>query len=243
MKINGKELSDLIIELDRQHFSYLRGTSNINVDTDEFMSRLYEFATKNKIFGLTTGIQGVGKTTTMKKYFPEDMVVSVDDLARHYKETRTKKDLEEALEYMEFTGVIFPDWRAFGLEDWLDKKLEEIIDEKLGNENSLILDGIYPNSLIRQEKVKKAEEYNPYKIDFLFVAPLHVVIERIKRRKKYDKRKNVSPLDLYRYLINFEQPVDFDTGLPEDGLDLVIVFNDGKITHVYPKEELEKFDY
>lgn len=242
MKIDGKPLSDLVIELDKKHFSYFRRTTNTNIDTSEFMSRLRKFALEKMIFGLTTGIQGAGKTTTMRKYFPKEMVVSVDYLAREYRKTRGKDDLKKALEYMELTGMIFPP-EYFGLEEWIDKKIGEIIDEKLGKGKSLILDGIYPSRLMRSNEIKRAEKYNPYKIDFLFITPLGKVIKRILERQRHNSEKAVCILDLYRYLENFELPVDLETGLPENGLDLVIIFNDEKITHVYPKEELEKFDY
>ncbi len=239
----ARRIEDIVNELpelwETKLSSVLRKRNIQSISRDYVASRLLDYFTYNKVLGISVGMQGSGKTTFIKSYFPSLTCISPDDLAYEYRESRTEKDKRSALEYMEFSGKIYPDWREIGMDGWLDRKIREIVENQMKKGKSIIIDGINPSLEHRSFYLQYADRYHYSTICFLFTTPFDVCIERIKKRAE-DERKSVNVLDIYTFLQEFQSPIS-EEGFTENGIDLTL-FMDGNFSFIRAHKKSEFYE-
>ena len=226
---------DKLIAQDDEKFGPVR-QSNLDrkLPVELFMPRFVEMIQDKPIFVLTSGKQGSGKTTFVRKYFPEEVYFEIDDedLTDEYVQTRTEKDKEWVMELGELCGLIC-DWRYYGIENWIHNKVTQFQEDNFSNSRPVVLDGIFPNKVTRSPYLRSAKEAGAtYTCCFLFDVPIcHAILRK-------DKSEGAHPLyqnRMRQFLNVFESPVNKHGSL-EKGIDTVIVINqEDTITNIFYK--------
>ena len=217
-----------IIQIEDEKFKNIRQESNLNEETKDITRILKEYLQHNKILGLTAGLPGSGKSSFIKKHFPNNHI-SLDEELNKY-EHLYQKATED-------------DKRTGRLEDSIHYKIQQEIDERLKQE-SIIIDSLCNTKNKRHDYRSRHDRigyhHNYQVICFLFDSQCQTCYERMQTRKKDPPEQIYHLSSLIYSLLEFETPLNNDL-TPEKGLDLILTVDiNGTIKSAHPLETYEK---
>lgn len=219
------ELFDEVALFEREKFiRYYK--PNVSIDTESAMNHFNDYIKHVYTTVFTIGLPGSGKTSFVRKYFPEDMVFCYDNEVAAY-------------------------YNSHSLEDIL--YMRQIIENDLKfkmSRSSLVVDSTFVRMADRQLLKKNYSDDFSYRIDdpwsyhnafaLLFDTPVSDCYNRIKKRFKEKEGQVYNLYDILRFLISFDNPLSSHL-IPEEGIDLVFVINQsGELKSAYPLSRFQE---
>ncbi|MDD2678306.1 MAG: AAA family ATPase [Candidatus Nanoarchaeia archaeon] len=208
VRINKNLLKELL-QIEHEKFHAIRGESNINADTGEVMALLSNYL-KCTCYGglecLTVGLPGSGKTTFVKKYFPEELIFNYD------------KECAEAYEREK-------DWVNGGL---YYKRSVELSLRCILREKSVVIDS---PAVTPKDRELRGEHKGRFCI--IFDTGVETCYNRMRKRHKEGGTQVFELSDLVNFLLMLEFPVSKELK-PLEFSTAFIIDSNGKLSKIYP---------